>query len=201
MSMILTLKQAPAATLDLLVERPELAVVFWIDPNYVPPEQPGWVKWLARMLGGYTPPAPIPDPPPEMARNGEELSLEKEWHGLQWLLTRPLHKEQGDEWEVPPPEGALLSAGRLIEGSDHGYGDERALSVEETTSFNRFLQTTPWETLNERYDGEAMNAAGVYPTCWTESYAADNLRRTYERLRTYLQQTDELSLGLVVQLS
>lgn len=201
MSMILTLKQAPEATLDLLVSRPELAVTFWIDPNYEAPKQPGWVRWLARLLGGYTPPAPIPEAPPELARNGEELSLDKEWHGLHWLLTRPLQKSEGDDWEVPPPEGALLNAGRLIEGSDHGYGDERAMSPTEVAAFNQHLQTTPWEELAGRFDGEAMNAAGVYPTTWNEPHAADDARLVYERLRTYLQQTDELSLGLVVQLS
>lgn len=197
----MSLKQAPAATLDLLVQRPELAVVFWMDPNYTPPKQPAWVRWIARLLGGYTPPMELPEPPPELARNGAEIDLDKAWHALQWLLTKPLSKSEGDEWELPPPEGTLLSAGAPVEGSDHGYGDERAIYPEETSSFAEFLLQTPWSEVASRYDAAAMDSAGVYPTGWGEPDRLEWLEDIYGRLRAFVQETRNESLGMVVQLS
>jgi len=105
-SLNLSLKQAPAATLDLLVERPELAVVFWMDPDYRPPEQPAWVRWLAVKLGGYTPPMELPEAPPELNRDGETLRIES--HASELFA-------------------ASRDYGRPIPGSTHGHGDDRAV--------------------------------------------------------------------------
>ncbi len=202
MSMIMTLKQAPAATLDLLVDRPELAVVFWMDPNYLPPKQPALFSWIARLLGHREPELSLPTAPAELARNGETLNLDKSWHGVHWLLTRPQQRAEGDDWQIPPPEGFLLSVGRAIEGSDHGYGDERAASPREVTDFDQLLQRTPWETLAQRYDPQAMEAAGVYPNNWADDPTwHDDLQHFYGQLQDYVQQTADQSLGLVIQLS
>lgn len=122
----LSLKQATAATLDLLIERPELAVVFWMDPGYVPPKPPGWVRWLARTLGGYTPPMELPKAPQELDRSGDVLRV-------------------GEIDAAAPNDGLtpLLASGQPIPGSTHGYGDERALYPNDVA------------TIKDRIDAEA----------------------------------------------
>ncbi|TWT99103.1 hypothetical protein Pla108_00360 [Botrimarina colliarenosi] len=197
----MTLKQAPAATLDLLVERPELAVVFWMRPDYTPPKQPGWVKWLARMLGGYTPPMELPEAPPELVRDGDKLDLDKSWHALQWLLTQPLSRSEGDEWEIPPPEGFLLSAGEAIEGSDHGYGDDRAVPPAEVARFDDLLQRMSWSDLRARFNAGAMTAAQVFPDAWGDPNEIEYVKGFYDPLRQFIARTRAESLGVVIQLS
>ena len=201
MSMILSLKQAPAATLDLLVERPELAVTFWTSPNYKPPKTPSFVVWLTRLLGGYTPPIELPDAPKELARNGEKLDLDKAWHALQWLLTQPMSVTEGDEWQVPPPEGFLLGAGRPIVGSDHGYGDERAASPAEVAAFDDLLKRTAWTELEARFDADAMASAQVYPDNWHDPAEVGYIEQYYTQLKNYIADTRAEGLGVVIQLS
>jgi hypothetical protein len=201
MSMILSLKQAPAATLDLLVQRPELAVTFWTNPDYKPPKTPSFVVWLTRLLGGYTPPMELPDAPKELARNGEKLDLDRAWHALQWLLTQPKSMSEGDEWQVPPPEGFLLGAGRPIVGSDHGYGDERAASPGEVAAFDELLKRTPWTELETRFDADALASAQVYPDTWDQPGEVDYVQQHYEALRDFIAATRAEGLGVVIQLS
>ncbi|QDV80162.1 DUF1877 family protein [Botrimarina mediterranea] len=201
MSMILSLKQAPAATLDLLVQRPELAVVFWMNPDFKPAKPSGFVVWLTRLLGGYTPPMELPEAPKELARNGERLDLDKAWHALQWLLTQPKSMSEGDEWQVPPPEGFLLGAGEPIVGSDHGYGDERAASPAEVAAFDDLLKRTPWSELESRFDAEALASAQVYPDNWGDSGEVDYVQQYYNKLKDFIAATRSEDLGVVIQLS
>jgi hypothetical protein len=202
MSMILSLKQAPAATLDLLVARPELAVTFWTNPNYKAPKTPSFVVWLTRLIAGSViPPVELPDAPKELARNGEKLDLDKAWHALQWLLTQPKSMSEGDEWQVPPPEGFLLGAGRPIVGSDHGYGDERAASPADVAAFDDLLKRTPWTELATRFNAEALASAQVYPDNWDDPNEADYVQQYYNKLKDFIADTRAENLGVVIQLS
>lgn len=123
MSLTLTLKQAPEATLDLLVERPELAIVFWMNPDYIPPKTPLIARIIARVFGGYTPPMELPEAPPELARNGEELRLDRSAENLLKAIGEPPLNERG----------------RAIRGSHHGYGDERALDPQDVSALANTL--------------------------------------------------------------
>lgn len=207
MSMVMTLKQAPAETLELLVDQPELAIVFWMHPDYKPPTTPAWLLWIARLFGHYEPPMELPTPPANLARNGEECWLESEWHALTWLLSRPRGLDAGDEWDVEAPETALLTAGEPIAGSDHGYGDERAVDPQQASAFADAVTATPWEDLVSRFDPEALDAASIHPTGWAdrEAYRSgsdlDSLRDAHGRLRSFLETTRDESLGFVIQLS
>lgn len=127
MSMILSLKQAPAETLDLLIARPELAVVFWMNPDYTPPKTAAILTWIAKLLGHYEPPMELPEAPTNLARNGEELRLDRD---VQALLTAT-----GE-----PP---LSQIGQPIVGSDHGYGDERTLAPEHVAALVQDLNQAP----------------------------------------------------------
>lgn len=201
MSMIMRLKQAPAATLDLLVERPELAVVFWTKPGPAASVQPAFVRWLVRLFGGKESRLELPEAPVGLARNGAECDLDEAWHALQWLLTKPRSTSEGDEWQVSPPEGTLLTAGRAIVGSDHGYGDDRAVGPECVAAFDVLLQATPWPRLEERFDPGAMDSADVYPSGWGGDDRGEWVRDGYHQLRSFVHETHGEALGLVVKLS
>lgn len=121
MSTILSLKQAPAETLDLLVARPELAIVFWMNPDYTPPKTPALLVWIAKLLGHYEPPLELPEAPAQLVRNGEELHLEDRWEELSEAL-------------------GLFDTGVPIKGSSHGYGDEQAFRPAEAESLDQSLQ-------------------------------------------------------------
>lgn len=120
MILVLSFKQAPVATLDLLVERPEFAVVFWMDPDYKPTPTPGWVRWLARMLGGYTPPMELPEAPPELDRTGIETTIDD----AESLMTNT------DE----------ISIGTALRGSTHGHGDDLAVYPDQAEALGEAVR-------------------------------------------------------------
>lgn len=161
MSTILSLKQAPAQTLDLLLARPELAVVFWMNPDYTPPKTPALLIWIAKLLGHYEPPMNLPEAPPGLIRNGEELRLDRN--------TAMLVHTTGDQ--------PLNELGQPIAGSDHGLGDDRALTPAGVAALATTLRSAVPIGMN------------------------DSLQQDFNRLRTFADKTEAQELGLVIQLS
>lgn len=159
MSTILSLKQAPAETLDLLLEKPELAVVFWTNPNYTPQKTSGFWLWIARLFGDYNVPSNLPEAPPELNRSGNDLRLDGNWHGLL----------------ADTAATGLTDTGEPIPGSDHGYGDDRAIRPELVVNLHRSLEDT--------------------------SPTDPALRRDHQRLIDFLETTVEESLGFVTKVS
>ncbi|MEO0531028.1 MAG: hypothetical protein AAF266_10710 [Planctomycetota bacterium] len=122
MSTVLHFKQAPAETIDLLLARPELAVVFWTNPNYTRPKTHGFWLWLARLFGDYKVPSTLPEAPPELDRSGDDLRLDEDWQSLL------------------PSDRPFLSFGEPIPGSDHGYGDDRVVRPPQVAELQQSLQ-------------------------------------------------------------
>lgn len=159
MKTILSLKQAPAETLNLLLEKPELAVVFWTNPNYIPPKTSGFWLWIARLFGDYNVPSNLPEAPPELDRDGDDLRLDDNWR------------------EVFTNNAGTVFAdtGEAIPGSDHGYGDDRAVRADQVALLQKHVLETP-------------------PT-------SPALNRDHRRLLDFLETTRTKSLGVITKIS
>lgn len=83
------------------------------------------------------------------------LELDKEWHGIHFLLT-------GDPWSTRGPYGQVVLGGKEI-GPDLGYGPARVLTVEQVKDIAAKLQALPVERLKQRYDPDKMTKAEIYP--------------------------------------
>lgn len=83
------------------------------------------------------------------------VDLDKAWHGIHYLLTGSAE-----------PDGTLASkvifGGEDI-GKDQGYGPAQLLMPDEVRAIARLLQSTPPETLRQRFRPADMTRVGVYP--------------------------------------
>jgi hypothetical protein len=104
------------------------------------------------------------------------LAMEKEWHGIQFLLT-------GEPWPVSNPLGMVIFGANEI-GEDLGYGPARTLTVEQVKEVATKLFETSTEILRSRYDVRAMTEEKIYPEVWERegNAALDWLMAGYQRL-------------------
>jgi Domain of unknown function (DUF1877) len=90
----------------------------------------------------------------------DDLVLQKEWHGIHYLLT-------GDPWSAAGPYGQVILGGVEI-GADLGYGPARLLTPPEVKAIAAQLKNMPVEKLRERYNAAAMDRAKIYPGGWVQ---------------------------------
>lgn len=97
-----------------------------------------------------------PDAAPPADR---QLDIDKAWQAIHFLLC-------GAAWEGTPPLGNAVTGGRPIADVDVGYGPARYLTAEEVVETFEALDDISAPELLQRFDPEAMNEAGVYPSGW-----------------------------------
>ena len=106
------------------------------------------------------------------------LEMEKEWHGLHFLLT-------GDPWSTKGPYGQVILGGKEI-GPDLGYGPARVLTASQVKDIAAKLQAMPPETLMARYDAKKFTKAEIYPEVVWEREGLDALNWLMEGYRNLL---------------
>ncbi|WP_205701555.1 YfbM family protein [Hymenobacter rigui] len=95
---------------------------------------------------------------------GQELDLDKAWHGLHFMLT-------GTAWEGAEPLAYLLAGGHTIgndEEHDVGYGPARGLTDIEVKQFANALDTITQAEFQARYNSARMDALEIYPIGWSQ---------------------------------
>jgi hypothetical protein len=162
MGMYGILRRASTADVARLRANPELveAFLFGEPPVMVDDRPPGLLGFLLR----FTPikvqrtanPQPPRSAPPAWppAAAGEELNIDKAWHGLHFLFTGT-----ADEGEEP---ACFLLHG----GEDIGEDDDllpRLLGPAQVRAFAAFLAALTPEELTRRFDPERMTALEIYP--------------------------------------
>jgi hypothetical protein len=197
MSMCMILKQAPTETLDQVLSRPELVDCLWRCPDYKPPAPSAFAKLFHR----FVTPREVIVIPSGFDSTGAQCDLDKAWHGVHWLLARNRRDEDDPAaWDVPFPEGFLLSAGEPISGSDAGYGEDRAVTREEVAAFHSFLSELSLDEITSRYDSEALISAEVYPNKWEYPGEDQWLFESYADLVDFIAATAKKSCGVIIGL-
>ena len=126
------------------------------------------------------------------------LELDKSWHGIHFLLT-------GEAWSGTPPLDFIVSGGRPVGDEDVGYGPARAFSSAEVARVAAALDPITAERLRERFDGQRMVRAEIYPEIWARDPADDDtlgyLVEYFELLKPFVAQAAERQLGMLVYLN
>lgn len=115
---------------------------------------------------------------------GGGLYLDREWHGLHWLLAR-------DAGSTPDPLSRVVIGGREV-GPKLGYGRARFFPPDEVRQIAGQLAGIDYEQLRRNYDAAAMDAAEIYPGGWAEAERRgeepfDHLVLAFSRLRDFYQ--------------
>jgi hypothetical protein len=127
--------------------------------------------------------------------NGNELDVDKSWHGLHFLLT-------GSAWEGTFPLNFIASGGQEV-GDDLGYGPARGLTGGEVQQIDAALQELPPAELVQRFDADRMTELEIYPFGWAHDPDGEReyLLEYYTDLRAFVRRTAERGDALLVYLS
>ena len=174
MGMYAHLRRANPTDAQRLRDDPRLVepFIFGDAPEMVEERMPGVTGFLLRLFGvkvqtvASEQPAKEPVWPP--AQPGEELDLEKAWHGLHFLLTGTA--DGGGE-----PACFLMKGGKPL-GDDDDV-DARLLDPEQVQWFAEYLARLTPEELSGRFDAQRMTALRIYPDeIWTRPEDEDEPR-------------------------
>jgi hypothetical protein len=124
-----------------------------------------------------------------------ECDLDKGWHGLHFLLT-------GTEWNDDLPLGFIM-AGEPVGDVDVGYGPPRTLKSHDVRQISKALNSITDQQLLNRFEGEAMMKADIYPQVWDrEDEDLDQwMLDTFSDVKEFMQKTSEDGLGIVIYLA
>jgi Domain of unknown function (DUF1877) len=129
------------------------------------------------------------------ASNGNELDVDKAWHGLHFLLT-------GSAWEGSFPLNFIVAGGVEV-GDDLGYGPARGLTSSEVLKIDAALEPLTADDLGQRFDAQRMTELQVYPFGWSDDPEGERayLLEFFADLRAFVHRTAERGYALLVYLS
>lgn len=123
------------------------------------------------------------------------IDIEKSWEGIYYLLNGDGIVGMMDA--KPPLSWAFLSGQVIHEEQDLGYGPAHYITADQVRELNEALDRITEFELRERYDGEAMNAANIYPECWEEPESLDNLIEEYFKLKAFYQTAEHENKAVI----
>lgn len=170
-----SIRRASVADAERLRADPRLLEAFLFgEPSIVVEERlPRLLGFLLRLTpikiqrSEPAPPSDNPLWPP--AAPGEELDLEKAWHGLHFLLTGMA--DGGTE-----PACFLLDGGEELGGDDDDV-HVRLLRPAQVRAFADHLAALTPDELTRRFDPARMTKLRIYPEIWQRSEEEDEPRR------------------------
>jgi hypothetical protein len=127
--------------------------------------------------------------------NGNELDVDKAWHGLHFLLT-------GSAWAGSAPLNFIVAGGQEV-GDDLGYGPARGLTSADVLMIDAALEPLTRDDLRQRFDAHRMTELQIYPDGWRHDPDGelDYLLEYYADLRAFVRRTAERGQALLVYLS
>jgi len=194
MGMTCSLRPVTNGDIDRLLREPRL-IESYLGYDSGPSPKPGF---FARLFGrGTRAPASAAPPAWEDRAEGDEVDVDKSWHGLHYLFT-------GTAWEGDAPGCYLVRGGEQIGDVDVGYGPARAVRSTEVVRFAEFLSALDRDELLRRYDSRRMKALRIYPDVWdgdNDGEEFEYLREYHEVLRDFVAAAAERRSGLLVWFS
>lgn len=127
---------------------------------------------------------------------GEDLDLDKAWHGLHYILT-------GTAWGGDTPQNSLLLGGEQIgdeEEHDVGYGPARVLLPAQVATFLQALDAiTPIE-VSKRFNLTEMEKLDIYPSVWDRKDEAfeEWIQESLVELRNFLQRAVNQKKAIII---
>ncbi|AFY62295.1 YfbM family protein [Synechococcus sp. PCC 6312] len=119
------------------------------------------------------------------------LDIDKDWHGLHYLLT-------GQAWESPGVLGQVILGGQEV-GEDLGYGAARLLLPEQVRGVAEALRVLSPDELMGKFDPAGLNDADIYPGNWEEA-DRPGLGESYENVASYYQDAAAQGQGMLLYL-
>ena len=162
MGMYGTLRRVTLADAERLRADPRLleAFLFGEPPIVVEERLPGVLGFLLRLtpikVQRTEPALPSADPLWPPPAPGEQLDVDKAWHGLHFLLTGTA--DGGAE-----PACYLLTGGEEL-GDDEDDVQARLLRPAQVRALAEHLAPLGNDELTRRFDPERMTKLGIYPT-------------------------------------
>ncbi|REA64314.1 DUF1877 domain-containing protein [Dyadobacter luteus] len=127
--------------------------------------------------------------PEDDTEPSDVLDIDKTWEAITFVLTG--YGIQDIDQAAAPFSWLLMSNQVIDEEQDLGYGPAQYLTVAEVQQVNSALDQLSVEGFRERFDGAAMNEAGIYPEIWHESDALDYLTEYFELLKAFFNSAAE----------
>jgi hypothetical protein len=196
MSMVGNFRSVPDADIAALFEQPGRVLKLLYGDEAQTGSANGGVFSLFRR-------GPPPEPDTwEPSGEGDDLYIDKAWHGIHYLLT-------GTDWKGDPPLNFIVLGGREIGNIDVGYGSARALESSEVQGLSAALDALPPETLAARFDSADMTRLKIYPDeIWARAEDPEDdddplgyLIANYTDLRDFVRQAAERGHGLIVYIN
>jgi len=189
MGMIASLTTVSDANIRKLVQDPLLVMLLADrgDRKYYDMarerEQPGWFE---RLRGKKAPlrldPALFVVGPDE----GEDVDLDKAWHGLHYLLTRT-------DWAGEPPLDFLVNRGAGIDDANRGF------TAAEVVDIDAALGPIDAAWLRGRFDAAEMDRLEIYPLDWSEADGGfEYVLEYFGNMREFIRRAAERRMGMIV---
>jgi len=127
---------------------------------------------------------------------GEEIDVDKAWHGIHFLLT-------GSAWGGTGPEAFVVAGGTEIGAVDVGYGPARAFWSDEVKAIADRLRGIDEAQLRLACDRDRLAENEIYPDIWGEATESccGYLLRHFAVLKRFVCDAAERGKGLIVYLN
>ena len=128
---------------------------------------------------------------PPLKGKGADISIDKAWHGVHYLLCGEAE-----------PGSSLLSqvvlGGTEIGDDDFGYGPARYFLARQVADTARELSRADLETeMTARFDSKRMIGLGIYPQGWDSAGALDWLIEEFHHLKDFYVDAGSRQLAIV----
>lgn len=128
----------------------------------------------------------------EVSDTVHALDLEKDWHGIHFLLN-------GDPWKITSKAGLAILGGAEF-GDDLGYGKAKYLSPDEVRSISKSLEKLPSDYMASKFSIDALEKADIYPNVWRRDGpdGLKGLESQFEQLKDFYSNAAKEGLGIVI---
>lgn len=190
MGMIGVLRRVGGDDLRRVLREPRL-VLHLLDEEGFASEPPPERGFFARLFGRAEPAAAAAVPVFERTE-GDEMDVDKAWHGLHYLLT-------GTADEGDAPACYLVHGGEEIRGVEVGFATARVIRPAQVRDFADFLTPITRDALLQGYDARRMRELDIYPGIWDdEEGAREYLWDHFQHLRAFVAASAGRGDGLVI---